>query len=175
MVDQRRRPVGGRGRGYGAPLGTLIAGLLALIAFDLTHRPAAPAAPHASVRPTVTAHASPAGTAPTGRGAQPSAAGTQPPAADTGTSVGNPSGPGSPPTPSPPPPTPGPTPSPAPSPRSGLTVTAVVVAPLRGATPVAVRAALVAPAAPPFPDPILNIGLNLTLGGPVSITGLSHR
>lgn len=151
-----------RQRGYGAQLGTLIAGIAVLTVFDVTHHPGAPVAPHASVRPTATAtpsaHASPAGQAPAGRGATPPAP-AQLTAVHAGT-AGADTGPGGTPTPS----APGPSPSPTPSqpPRPGLGITAAIVVPLRGATPVAVRAALVVPAAPPFPDLLLQADLNLT-------------
>jgi len=165
-VGQRRHQVGAFPRGYSAPLATLIAGLLALIAFNLARHLAAPATPHASVHPSVTltvtpsgAHASPAGQAPAGRGAQPGAA-VRPVADDGGAGRSVPSGA---PTPSLVPPPPGPSPSPAPSPSPSPGVTAAIVVPLRGATPVTVRAVLVAPAAPPFPDTLLGIGLDLAL------------
>jgi hypothetical protein len=154
MVDQRRHPVDTRAR-YGPQLATLLAGIAALAAFDATHHPAGPAAPHASVRPAVTGtpHASPAGTAPTGRGAQPPAPGTH----HASTELTGTPGPSRSPAPTPP------GPSPSPEPKPGLAVTAIVVAPLRGATPVTARSVLVVPAAPPFPDAILRVGLNLAL------------
>ncbi len=161
MVDQRRRPVRTRPRGYGAPLGALIAGLLALIAFNLTRHSGAPSTPHASVHPSITVtaapsitHASPAGQAPAGRGAQPA------PVQAAGAAA-----PSSPAPPSPTPtPVPSPPPSPTPRPRPLLAVTAAIVAPLRGATPVAARATIVIPAAPPFPNPLLELRLGLSLG-----------
>lgn len=155
-----------RPRGYGAPLGTLIVGLLALIVFNLTRHTTVPGTPHASVHPTVTVtphstRASPAGQAPASRGAPPP---TTPPltaAVAAGSRTAAHSGPGATPAPIPAPTLPGPTPSQPP--RTGLGVIAAVVVPLRGATPVAVRAAIVVPAAPPYPDLLLQADLNLRL------------
>lgn len=164
VVAGRGHPVRSYPRGYGAAWGALAAGAVALIAFDLSHHPAGSLPPRAQPRPTVTVttHASPAGAAPTGRGAQPA-----------GDTVGRRLLAGAPgaPTPSPLPSTPSPAPSRAPSPRIG--VAAAVVAPLRGATPVAVRATLVIGAAPPFPDSIA--GLTLTpVHTAIEVTALSR-
>lgn len=52
-------------------------------------------------------------------------------------------------------------PSPSPSPAGVVGVSAAVVVPLRGSTPAAVRAALVIPAAPPFP--LSGLGLALAV------------
>ena len=170
VVDQRRHQVSTLAHGYRAPLGTLIAGLLALIVFDLAHRPAAPALPHASTRPTVTVtaspHASTVGQAPAGRGAQPTATGSSGLGAARGAGSVIPARSGTGPTPSSTQsaPTPAPSPGPTRTPRPPVSITAAIVVPLRGATPIPVRATVVIPAAPPFPDVLLNAGLNLTLG-----------
>ena len=161
-----------RPRGYGAPLAALIAGLSALVVFNLTRHSGSPGAPHASVHPSVTltgtpsTHASPAGQAPAGRGVTPPSGTVLPATAGNGPGAG-----ASPGAPSPVPTPPGPSPSPTPSrpPRPGVGVTAAVILPLRGAAPVTVRAALIIGAAPPFPtaaqlplvgDGVLRLAVN---------------
>lgn len=149
-----------RRRGYGAQFAALVAGLLTLAGFNLARHLAAPAVPHASVQPTVTVTLAPSSPASPAAGRpRPSVAGARPVAVG-GASGGVHSGASAPSV------TPSPSPAgPVPSqrPRPGLGVTAAIVVPQRGAAPVTVRAALVAPAAPPFPDTLLGVGLNLTL------------
>lgn len=132
-------------RGFYAVCGSILCGAAAVIALDLAHHgPAAPRVAGPAPRVTVTVsppvHLVPLVAPATGAGAL------------SGSGAPRPS-----PSPSGPSPSPSRSPRPSHSPPAGVSVG--VAAALRGATPVAVRAAVVAPAAPPFP----HLGLTVAL------------
>jgi len=160
--------VTGYPRGYTSAWSVLGLGALALIVFQVVHHGAgsgsALAGPRVTVTVTVSPRASQPARAPSSR-AQPISgggalsAGTAPqPTRRPATSGAGPSS-----VPS--------APSQSPKPGTGGSVSAAIVVPLRGATPVAVRASVVAPSAPPFPQPSPAIGVTVELPG-LTITAL---
>lgn len=144
-------------RGFGAAWSVVVVGGLALVAFDLAHLHGAPPVPRAAPSAPAVSPSSSAPAVALPPPAQSASSGQAGGSAETSTlatprTVG-PSLPGSVPSPSR-------TPAPGRSPLVG--VAASLVVPLRGSTPLAVRVAVVAPAAPPFP--MLSAGLLLPLG-----------
>lgn len=140
--------------------GTIGAAAIAVIVYQLVHHPAAPGGPHTGARPaitvTVTAPPVPAVTLPPGPGSGSPVAGAggrAVAAASSATVHASPTAPGA-----LPPSTPAPRPTPGPHPV--VEVSAAVVVPLRGATPLAARAVVVVPGAPPFPR-LLDLALTL--------------
>jgi hypothetical protein len=151
----------GHPRGYVAAWSAIGGGALALIVFQAVHHDA-PGGGQAAPRPSSSASGAGSGSAPVVSlpvTASPHGTGTfriageSQPARPSSSPSSTPSS-----SPSPAPSSPSPTPSPA----GAVGVSAAVVVPLRGSTPVAVRASLAIPGAPPFP----LLGLDLALALP---------
>lgn len=153
-------------RGFVPAWGLLFGGAVALVVFHLVQQPAGSAPPLVAPRPgaTVTVTASPgvSASSPAAPRVSLPAGGQQPSTGfGAGASISRRTRP----------PAPAPSPSQSPEPQHSAVVGDAIVVPLRGATPVAVCASVVAPSAPPFPQPSPAIGVTLQLPG-LTVTAL---